>query len=653
MLGNDKVIKRMLDEIEKQISMYEVSIQAIEQSENKEKFLKDIHSVVAMDVLLFVDKFMEFSEEEARSFDEQMADIYSNYEELEILKEQIRNLYYLKEDKLLEYPHVRVQYEEAVNCINNFRRSIEEQLNRFKEEDFIQQKSEFELEIVKLYELVDCFGDEGLSKAISDISVFTREIEKLNLSEEEKTQLMFILLSDNVKFYEEMLTDKKQTTAEMLEIARLETEEELEDVSTVSDDKVLKISEELRNGIDVLLNDPSVINKVLSAIDGIDYEDDFVFDDEEVAVAKELAEDYMLDRLIEDDTQELDALLEDFYKDATKDDSLDKLRERLFGSSKLNISKLEENEKLSLVDRARSFVDEHKKLIYGLDSANRDMLEYYIDYFSEDSDNREIVYSGRLMSSYNSLNTLIVYELEKIFTAINSLVIDEAGAQLIFERAVARIEEIFTTYDKLMTKENEKENDDAYEEKDGHLFFVDHNGDVTDGNFFMSDIDSIKSDKESIKQYRKSLSAIKARGYKRDNKTGKVTIDKLLKSEGVNFRGAYKTRVIYIPVGEKDSIILGATMEGAKYSNEMAARLRGALTAIHKLKDIIRENGEEYKALVERTKEIETKVLDGLDVSKPVITEIDELTTEEKEELIEEMLSDDSQILDDDSQKII
>lgn len=616
MLDKEKLIETMNNDLDAKIGYYESVITILEENESNYSFLINLAEVLRDEPMEFVEQYGNLDAEETEHFYEQIKEIYEEKQELDNLKNQIKNLYHLKKSNMLELPHVRAQRNKAVTQLITFREKVNERIENLSTVNFAARIENVTQEIDKLLEFSSHFTDTSITAEIEDLDLFLETIEKLNLTEEEKTQLMYIALNDNTEIY---LKNMKQTQTELEKKQQQQEEKASEKLSAIIRDKrrILKIPEALRDEIPSLLENPITVNNVVTKVNEI-----------EKGQAEETPK--IIESKMFDDTFETEEELE-----------LEILRERLF-SSNIRISNLTDQEQINLLERAKQFCQEHKKLISEISEDIEMQLDNYIDGFSEEEEYRKITYNGMKFIPSN-LNRLIAYELKLIFEASEDLRFNQEGHEFMRSKAITRIEDIFTAYDNVLKPQKIEVQE---EKEDSHLFFIDGNCHITDENYLLTDLGLTGNGKKVQKQYLagyvNSLNKIKNRSQ--SDKFMKYTYFPILKKYKVNHDVSQQSKVIFIPV-ENDTIIVGARYKQDKHvQKDMEKRIETIQPKLDNLIAVIKEKGSEYKELVEQATACEELVFETLEeqIGKTSKTPKEEskviVTGDETDRILEEFL---------------
>lgn len=635
MTENKQLVERIINEINNRISFLEEEISKITNIKGNSTYLEDLSKSMSNDVIEFASTFYNYSDDAMSEFSSKTEGVFEEENDVsyEQLIQETKNLYFLYEDGLLGTSAVEVQYRKAVECINKFRRMVE-RYNKRSVEKINNDLSLNEDDLLKFQEIQECFDENGIVKEIDNEDEFSREIYKLNLTSNEKIQFMFLLNDSNISMFKKKLNDslnKKEIIQEILEVK--------------PESKKFVVSEDVVARIDDLLNDSEVMNKVLAAIYDVDDKGLLVgIDEEEIEVTKEMVKDNIIERLELDEELEPEQAFDDIYRSITKDESLIKLENRLF-NEKTVVYDMSKEEQLELLERAKIFYEYYKSLLVDVvvDVNNKHTYDNLIDAFTLSDENREAIYRNRILSNVNEFNLLVAYELGLILRVIDSVSKEDYG------KVMSRIKELFDTYDNVYINDYIKVGEMPKEDT-GHLFFIDSDCNISEENLFVEDV-NFGSKKGIPKQYYpgllSALKGIKERNTRDENyKQGKYVSEPILKELRVRFRDSNRTRVIYIPVGEKDAIILGARCRGYVESNqhEFSNRAKKMHKKLSLLIDLINERGEDYEQLVRANNIVEEEMYDALipKNSGRLPVELTDRDLEMMLEIIEEELEEES-----------
>jgi len=629
---NQQLVQKIIDAIDLKVIDLEEKIKIIDKMKNDSSYIEDLSKVMSNDVIEFASTFYNFTEDAKAEFRDRLGIVFTedgavSYEEL---VQEAKNLYYLYEDGLLGTSAVEVQYRKSVECINKFRRMVERYIKNSQSE--INDEAFLNRDMSKLNEIREYFDENGLIREVVDEDEFSREIYKLDLTSEEKMKFMFMLNDSNIAMFRRSLNESLNATEVIQEILEIDPT-----------DKKLVVSEEVIKRIDELLNDPDVMNKVVAAMYDInDHELLNSIDKEEIEATKDMVRDDIIERLEIDEEINPQEAFDDIYKSISKDNSLLKLKNRLFNDDSV-VYNMDKEEQMELLERSKIFYGYYKGLLSDIvkDVNNKQIYDNLVDAFTESSESREAIYKSKTLKNIDELHLLIAYELGIILRLVDSL------DKKYYGKVMSRLKDLFDTYDHVYVNDYIKVGEMPKEDV-GHLFFINSDCQISDDNLFTEDV-NFGSKKGIPKQYYtgllSALKGVKERAALNDNyKHGKYVSEPVLKDLRVRFRDANRTRVVYIPVGEKDAIILGARCRGYVESSQhdFSNRAKKMRKDLNSLIDIICAKGSDYDELVAYNEKVEQNIFNALIPQKNKVKTIENISDNE----LEEMMSNEEEIVD-------
>ena len=230
-MAREKTLNDFLIKLEEIALNLETEISKYSKEDEIYRYLNDLVEVLSKSKLAFVEGVVELNKKQEKEFREKLKEAGIKDFELEVLLDEVNNLYNLNKNNLLDSKEVLEQKEKSLQVINEVEEKMKAHLNRI---DYLQNEKKIKDTRKYLEQIVmlgSKFDESRLEDSIDEIDFFNKTMEELGLSVRERYDMAVMLLEENVKLYKERLFDKE----EVKEVEEsLEVEEEKKDESDLS-----------------------------------------------------------------------------------------------------------------------------------------------------------------------------------------------------------------------------------------------------------------------------------------------------------------------------------------------------------------------------------------------------------------------------------
>ncbi len=587
-----------LDELEKEKANY--------------VFFVELKRMIQEDVIGFCSSYNSTSEDGKKEFASKLLELFKDQEIVDNIIQEIINLYYLYESGLIDLDEIAPQREQAEENI----KTLILRINNYLEETNVDQIAKDDERLShQLERLVDLgtIIESNEPTAIEDMDFLEETLERLDISETDKTQIVIEIINHNLSVYNLNLSKKKNNKPVTTEI------EELDDN--------LVISEETKEQIAELLAQKDVVKRIVEIINDefltvIDIKSSDPNEQEQVRESIEAAREE-IEKLIKANKditpeQALSSFFEEF--DETEKKKRGYLKELLKNTPDCSLS-IEEQEELLQI--ASSFLEERKNLISEMNSTDKSKIRSYMNTLYQDVENRQTTYGSGIYETQEALEKEAAYEIAVYIDLLES-VPEEDHATI--SKVCKKLEEIITSVDLARKKEPV-----PVESEEGNLFFIMKDDDTSTLE------EDLGSDSKGISnvyysEIKNQLAAIEERSTRRLAAAQPVNPGfKAIKKEGVKYTTGTRTKIFFIPFGKKDSIIVGLSfIKGKDTNKEQENRVKKYQKQIEELKDRLLDPETYMEERIKATRQ-RNKIIRLLNSNRELNTMLEE--EEEKEEI--------------------
>ena len=616
-----KIVEKFLSSLEKKV--LDIQLQ-IENLKEKNKEFEEIGEIINSLNESKIDFAIDYLSRETKDLATVLERAIPDKEKLNYYLSEMTNYYYLYETNLLDNEVTREQSIQSQSALIEL---TEELINYQSRIDVLKNRDNIK-ELTSLAEQIVAFGVKFAyveeKEETVNLDLFVELMEDSRLSEEEKIELLQLVIKNNTANYEKKLIEKDTKVIEIFERNQEEALEELEELEPET--VVSKINRETLDKIETLLSNPETIKRLVKIvaeteeieinIDGTAYLEEH---QETVDEAIELTKDSLIELLEREPETTPEEALDIFIEE--NDEALYNAQlayEEIFGEEELEDVNTPIDEYLEMIQKGIEFHDHNKKLLKEMTIQEKDSIDNYARGLYHNKSNRVIVYKSK---NHNGSNKHILkdatYEIGTLLTMFEHLETADKLTNEIIIKTGRRIGEILETVE--LTKEIEQNEPEIKKEetkKKGTIYFLEKGTDKgrTARTVYEDEIGIGSYNKGISSSYYKDLmlqlEQIENRGHNRimairpnNTKTYRYTSD-----FGVKLITSNRTATYFIPVGTDDAIIVGVRFidTGDGYPKTLEQRIKTHATRIEDLieKASAGEDKEKANEYLEEIKKI-------------------------------------------------
>lgn len=627
-----ELINKLLDKLEMLILDMSHEIGTINDNNKEYDLVSGLLDTLGNSKSDFVITYFDMSEENRIIINDLIHKVCSSIDDADEVMNEIVNLYKLHSNGLDELKELEPQLNKSIEVLERLEGRLEDYQSNlvYYSNDEISKKQEL---MGKLISFGVIFGNGVQDKKIEDFDSLYEVLNNIDITDLEKLELVNYIIQENVKFYEEEILRHNSRIRREIERNKEEVEEEIIEEKK----KDLTITPELLEEIDSLLKKPEVREKIVRIIND-DYKllirVDGRSEDEhdEVSESINLAREDIAEKVATEGITPYQAL-EKFYDEnaQSQEDNIYLLYDILDDSDDVDIS---QEEQLSIIKKATDFLTKNNGMLQMLPKSEREIISQYMVSIYKSKDNRKMLYESR---SYDDIDKIIVeatYEIKVLLNLFNSIDKNSPEYVDILNKLSKRLREIFECIDELS---KDKDIETTLKEDDtGNLFYLMRNDSKS---MFEDDVKPDDNSKGISGDYYEELEFILDAIKNRE--TSQIQVSKPTGEHYKNLRkcGALVTttsriQVLFIPVGKKDSIILGVVFSYGKQFTlkDQDIRARKYMKDILELKNKLTKE-DEYNVELEKADITDKRIRTSLD---------NEIAVSRDSEDLDEMLNDDA-----------
>ena len=546
----------------------------------------------------FAVTYYESSPEVKQTIRELLLNICQGETEVEIIINEIINLYFLYSQGLLEDDDLVEQREAAEEVLEELGMKLSQYFSQKEliSETAIETKMQMKQ---KLIDIGSLFGNGYQSEIIDDIALLDEVISVLNLSEEETLCLIASIIETNTELALERIQEEEARIQEEIESSKEDVEEELEEENSVKE-----IDIEVLDEINKLLSRKDVIEKVVRLINGdtktMVFSNPNAEEAEIIMSSMELAREYIIDKVL--------------YEELTPEEALQVLYKEQKQSTESILYELDEileevkedipyQEQIAIINKGTEFYNKNKKLLQNFSKQDRQRVSGYMtSILYKSKDHRLELYRSMSFDDNSKLIADATYEIKIILDLLDSLDSECLEYKDVIKKVSKRIADIL---DSVRIIENERGIEkQPVEENDGpgRLFYLMRNDrkSMLEADVRPEDINKGISP-EYYDDLMEALSSIR----NRSTATQQFSIpaqegDNYLKKNGVQVTNTSRVKVLYIPINKKDAIIVGVGFSDGKQFplRDQDDRLRRYQEALNILRSNIESGHDEREIAI-------------------------------------------------------
>ncbi len=532
-MQNNILIQNFLEKLELIGIASDAKIEEMETLEKKITYIEIFYKEMQLSRKEYAKKFYETSDEAKEEWKD-ILELFLKKEEITNIEKALLRLNEIVENNSLDN---NSELEEIDHILDFFVMRMKTYLdntdkNQIKKE-LEQRKNRFD----RLLSLGDILEDDTETRDIEDIDFLEEVISFINISENEKIDILRYLIEKNRRIYEKKIENPPE------EIEELETlEEPIEEVITNllrKKENIEKIQNKIQNDYQIEIN-----------IDNPTREENEFLEESLNHIKEYLIENH------ENNNKNLDEQLDDYFQEneLTNHNKLRILNNILKDSE---LSDLTQEEQIRLLAKGMDFYNKNQKYIIKLSEKQKSEINKYVVSLYNDIENRELIYSNKSKNQNHEIETEAAYELEIILNLISYMDPYDENNKEILSKVSKRIEDILRCVDLCIREEGiEMKNNQEI----GRLFFI------KDGKATVIE-KQIKSATKNNKRKNNILKDVKYQLTIIKNRINKELISARIMDEEeleIRFIASVFSKVFYIPIGEKDAIIIGTSVQKTK-----------------------------------------------------------------------------------------
>ncbi len=570
---DEAIVKQFLSELEVLFTKKEEELKQKKKLEEDSLAIQDLLGVLSVSYKAFTEGVVNMLPPDKEKLITLFHMIFQDPNLVSQIMNQIYNYYYLIESTLLEEPIVAPQKEYAEQVLGELREGLTNYLKQVESKTKGKEREALENYISKLVLTGYAFTDGKLDRPIEDLDFLEEVMKEVSLTEEEKMTLLTKIWLENVSLYQEILSKDQQIIE--VEIAGDKEQVREDDMDVRVQKKNAFSSEEANEKVDSFLDNDEIFQKIVWMIDDsslkeIDIQSMNPFLLKEI---RDLAKEELILTIYEENVTPEEALQIFFNRNDQREIRAKEILKRILDKDFIGV--LTEEEQFSIIEKARDFVLSTRKQVERMSSNDRAVLDNYISSLYRSKNSRITMYKKKALNKEErDIKRDAAYECNYFIHLYESIHIDTDEDFVLASKICKRIQEVLDSY-YVATKDTERDFIPEGEQSLGkyNVFFLKKNNLKT---FFEDDIQLGNDNKGIPKAYydgiENSLSQLETNGA--DKVSSILGSWKSLQDLGVKYKSGNRTGVFYIPVGEKDMIILGVGFINGRENNFREADMR-------------------------------------------------------------------------------
>ena len=568
MIKNEKS-QELISHFIEQLESYGLEMGSqLDQMETEKKdylFFEKIKKELEESKIEFCSSYFTMTEEEQEYFKKQLLSLFKDQEIVDNILQEIINLYYLKEYGLLDQEETAPQKEVALENLDTLLMKITKYINDTNFEQLEKTDEKLSNRMDRLVSLGSIIEEDELVP-IDDIDFLEETIEYLSLSPEEKKQLLIEIIQHNIAVYHSHLEKKKDN---------IPIEQSVE-IETLRENIV--ISQECIDKIDELLSNREVMERIVQVVMDefttvINIKTPTKEEEEQIASSIDLAREEMIESMKREEALTPEEALDHFFQ--TYDETTRHKREIIAQiTENTTPSPLTREEQDQIIQEAFAFLESQQMHLRDINKSDKEKIRQYMLELFQNVENRKLMIESGIYEDRSVLEREAAYEIS-VYKELLEAVPEEDRDTL--AKICTKLQEILDCVG--IQKEIP-----STEEEEGQLFFVMDGGTST----IESDI-GIGGKGLAATYYGEIKNQLQSIKHRHERKIGAAQPVnpglKAIKKEGVKFTTGVRTKVFFIPVGLKDSIIVGTSfLTGKDVSKEQEKRIKKYQEQIESLK---------------------------------------------------------------------
>ena len=211
-----KIIENFLKQLENIFMEYDNRIEKLRKELEEIKYITGLIEVLKASKSGFAESLFQLKPYEEQKFISTIKKIIPNNQLTKQIKESY-NLYNLKKEGLLNKKEVQPQQKEAEDAIKSIQDSLEEYIKNYDLVRINKEISETQKHIENILTLGGKFEDGKITSPIENIDFLANIVERLDLKEGDKTELLKYCLIQNLSAYKNENVEIEKLDFEILE----------------------------------------------------------------------------------------------------------------------------------------------------------------------------------------------------------------------------------------------------------------------------------------------------------------------------------------------------------------------------------------------------------------------------------------------------
>ena len=273
-MSREEIIEKFLTKIEAKTLKQEEEINELTETAETYRYLNDLVEVIETSKTAFAEGVVELKKKQLEQFKNKLKKAGVLDFEVDVLLDEVNNLYNLEESKLLDNPDVKEQKDKSIKIIEEVEEKMKNYLSEIDYRSVEKKRKELLQKEEKNIALGSKFNGNHLESMIDNIDFFYSSMKNEGLTEEEIYVMAEMLVEENNKQYRKELEENKEIkyAEESLYIDEEDKEAE-DDISKILFPKpkieVLEDEEEFDKSLEEMLQE-----KEEEEDDVVDFEND-------------------------------------------------------------------------------------------------------------------------------------------------------------------------------------------------------------------------------------------------------------------------------------------------------------------------------------------------------------------------------------------
>ena len=203
----DEIISKLLDELAILIEKCNEEYVVLSLKVEEYNYIQDLISILKEHKIGFCREYFNSSEEKKELFKNILNKINDDTFSTDTILSEINKLYYLDKDGIINDPSIDLVVKRGIDVLDDFLKKLEDTLLSINISSLKEELNILKKDIEGMVKLGALFDGNHLDEEISDIDSVVSILEKVNISESSKNEILEYILLTNVGFYKESLLD--------------------------------------------------------------------------------------------------------------------------------------------------------------------------------------------------------------------------------------------------------------------------------------------------------------------------------------------------------------------------------------------------------------------------------------------------------------